>query len=110
MIHRLLGRGLTHRTYRDENAAFGFCTIRTVAGGLGKEVVILADVHIASGMPFGAALAGNDVAGQHRFAAENLQSKALPGRVTAVTRGSACFLMCHYSAPNLASKLTCALP
>src|SRR5262249_60835842 len=109
MIHRLLGRSLTHRTYRDENAAFGFGTKLKFAVDLGKERVILADAHIASGMPFGAARAGNDGSGRHCFAAGNLQYNGLPGRVTSAAAGPAFFPICPYSSQTLASQLTCVL-
>ena len=94
----LLGRGLTHWTYRYEYAAFGFGTKLDFAVDQGKERVVFADPDIAARVPFGAALASDDVTGQHLFAAENLQPEALSRGIAAVARGSACFLVCLLSA------------
>src|SRR5215472_18415552 len=97
----LLGRGLIHRTYRDRDAAFSFGTKLELAVDQGKERMIFTHADVTTGMPFGAALARNDVPGQHLFAAENLQPEALSSRIAAVTRRSACFLVCHYRPPKL---------
>ena len=65
--------------------------------------VVPADADIAASMPFGAALARDNIAGHDFFAAENLDSQALAAGITAVARGSACFLVSHRS--NLSSPL-----
>ena len=39
-------------------------------------------------------------------AAENLQPQTLTGRIAAVARGSACFLVCHCWPPNLSVAIT----
>ena len=41
--------------------------------------MVFADTDIATGVPFGAALARDDVSGKHLFAAENLQAQSLTG-------------------------------
>jgi hypothetical protein len=46
-------------------------------------------------MPLGAALTRENVARYGRLAAEQLDAKALTGRVTAVPGRSACFLVSH---------------
>jgi hypothetical protein len=61
--------------------------------------VILADSDIAAGMPRRPALTREDVASRHRLTPEKLDAKAAAGRVTAVARRSACFLVSHCSFP-----------
>jgi hypothetical protein len=51
--------------------------------------VVRPHADIASGIPFGAALADDDVAGQHVLAAELLDAEALALRVAAVARRAA---------------------
>jgi hypothetical protein len=48
------------------------------------------DVH--AGMPFGAALAHDDVAGEHALVAELLDAETTPGRVAAVADEPPAFL------------------
>ena len=76
MFHRLFGR-LGHRNYRHEGAAIGFRTKLDTALYLGKESMVRAHADIKAGMPGGAALTRNDVAGNHMFAAIGLDTKAL---------------------------------
>jgi hypothetical protein len=57
--------------------------------------VILANADVLAGMPLGPALARENVAGYGHLAAEQLDAKALPSRVTAVPGRSACFLVSH---------------
>src|SRR5262249_52049972 len=97
----LLGRGLIHRKYRHKDAAFSFGTKLDFAVGQGKERVIFANPNIAAGVPFGAALTRDDVAGQHLFAAENFQPEALSSRIAAVARRSARLFVCHYGLQTL---------
>src|SRR5262245_33901506 len=68
---------LRHRYDRHEDAAFGFGTELDATVSQCEQRVILGQADIASGMPFGAALARDDVAGKHALAAENLQAEAL---------------------------------
>src|SRR5262245_33666660 len=91
----LLGRRLRCRKYRNEHAAFGFGIELDATVGESEQRVIRADPDIAAGVPLGAALARENIAGQDDFAAVQLDPKALGGRVTAVARRSACFLMSH---------------
>src|SRR5665213_1849856 len=85
-VHRLLGRGFRHRNYRDESAAVGFCTKLDMAFDLGEESMVGAHADIKAGMPGGAALPRNDVAGNHALAAIGLDPEALACRITTVTR------------------------
>src|SRR5690349_11913110 len=55
---------LRHRTNRDEDAAFGFGVELYLSMDECEQRVILADADIGAGVPFGAALARDDIAGQ----------------------------------------------
>src|SRR5438045_8021882 len=68
---------------------------RDAAVGKREQGVILADADVVARVPFGAALAHDDVAGAHGLAAELLHTKALALTVAAVAGRAACFLMCH---------------
>src|ERR1700745_4336926 len=96
-VYRLFGRSLRHRVNRYEDAAFGFGAELDAAGDEREEGVILPHSDITAGMPFGAALARDDVAGKHVFAAENLEPEPLSMGVAPVARGAACFLVSHGS-------------
>ena len=82
----LLGRGLRHRKDRDEHAAFGFGIELDATIGRGEQGVVLADTDIAAGMPLGAALARQNVAGDDDLAAKQLHAQALTAGVPAVAR------------------------
>ena len=69
-----------------------------------EQGVVTADTDVTARMPLGAALARDNVPGNDFLTAENLDSQALTAGITAVTRGSACFLMSHRS------NLSCPLP
>src|SRR5437667_7336329 len=69
MSRRLFGRSLRHRLYRYEDAAFGFGTELDATIGQREQRVVLAQADILARMPLGTALAGDDIAGQHRLAA-----------------------------------------
>src|ERR1700744_3872435 len=64
-VHRLFGRSFNHRNHRYESAAVGFGTKLDAAFNLGEEGMIGAHADIKAGMPGGAALARDDVAGNH---------------------------------------------
>src|SRR6266702_398486 len=85
VVHRLFGR-LRHRNYRYEGATFGFCTELDMTFDLGEESMVGAHADIKAGMPGGAALTRDNVAGNHVLAAIRLDAKALACRVTSVTR------------------------
>src|SRR4051794_36259821 len=102
MIRRLFGRSLRQRDNRDEHAAFGFGLELDATVTQCEQRMILAKPDIAAGVPLGAALARDDVAGDHGLTAENLHAQPLTVRVAAVTRGSACFLVSHNASPKLA--------
>jgi hypothetical protein len=59
--------------------------------------VILANAYVLAGVPFGAALTRENIAGNGGLAAEHLHAKALTARVAAVPGRSACFLVSHCS-------------
>ena len=52
----------------------------------GKQRIVLAAADVVAGLPFGSALAGEDVAAEDVLAAEFLEPKPLGGRVAAVPR------------------------
>src|SRR5712691_2112834 len=82
----LLGRSLRHRKYGYVGAAFGFGTKLDATVYQCKQRVILAQSDIMAGMPLGAALARENIAGQDRLSAEHLHAEAPAGRVAAVAR------------------------
>src|SRR6187402_1465041 len=86
VVHRLLGRGFHHRNYRYESAAVGFGAKLDMAFDLGKQSTVGAHADIKAGMPGGAALTRDDVAGDHVLAAIRLDSEALACRITSVSR------------------------
>src|SRR3984893_18282896 len=86
IVHRLLGRGFRHRENRYESAAVGFRTKLDMAFDLGKQSMVSAHADIKAGMPGGAALTRDDVAGDHVLAAIHLDSEALACRITPVSR------------------------
>src|ERR1019366_9834147 len=62
---------------------------------------------IGAGMPFGAALAHNDIAASHGFAAEFLDAKPPARGIAAVPGRTACFFMCHRSG-SISLRESCA--
>src|SRR5262245_14039659 len=76
VVHRLFGR-LRHRNHRYESATIGFCTKFDMTFDLGKESMVGAHADIKAGMPGGAALTRDNVAGNHVFAAIGLDAQAL---------------------------------
>src|SRR5262249_26799 len=62
-----------------------------------KDRMVDAHTHTRAGMPFGAALANNDVAGEHSFAAELLDAETTASGIATVLGRAACFLVCHSS-------------
>src|ERR1700750_554780 len=85
-VRRLLGRSFSHRNYRNESAAVTLRTKLDMAFDLGEESMVGAHADIKAGMPGGAALTCNDVAGNDTLAAERLDSEAFACRITTVTR------------------------
>src|SRR5262249_54737630 len=84
----LLGRRLRHRVYGHVGAAFGFGTERNLSIYECEKRVILAHSHIMAGMPFGAALARENVAGEDNLSAERLHAETPPRRVPPLARSS----------------------
>src|SRR5438067_10954520 len=68
---------------------------RDAAVGKRKQGMILANADVVAGVPLGAALAHDDVAGARSLAAEQLHAEALALTVAAVAGRAGCFLMCH---------------
>src|SRR6476620_7344884 len=95
IVYCLFGRRLGHRLNRYEYAAFGFGPEFDAAVGQGKQRMIFGQADIGARVPFGAALARDNVAGENLLAAETLQAEPLTVRVAAVAGGSACFLVGH---------------
>src|SRR5262245_50495351 len=77
---------LGHRKYRYDRAAIGFCAELDTAFNLGKESMVSAHADIKAGMPGGAALTRDNVAGNDVLAAERLDPEPLARRITSVTR------------------------
>ena len=96
----LLGHCLRHRYYGHVGAAFSFRCELNLSIDEREQGVILAGTDIAAGVPFGAALARNDIAGEHDLAAVRLQAEPLARRVAAVSLRSACFLVRHRDLSN----------
>src|ERR1700680_2068587 len=90
LVHRLLGRGFGHRNNRHESAAVGFCTKLDMAFDLGEKSMVGAHAYIKAGMPGGAALTRDDVAGNHVLAAIGLDPEPLARRITPASRGITC--------------------
>src|SRR6185437_14465231 len=61
----------------------------------GKDRVVAAEADIGAGVPFGAALADEDVASEHGFAAELFDAEAPAFRVAPVAGLAAGFLVCQ---------------
>ena len=85
-VHRLFGRGFGDRMYRYKRAAVAFGFERDVAFDFREQGMIGPHADIKAGVPGGAALPRNDVAGNHVFAAKRLDAKALACRITSVAR------------------------
>src|SRR5229473_896525 len=102
-FRRLVCRGLRHRDHGYVGAAFGLGLELDSPVGQREQRVILADAHVLAGVPFGAALARKDIAGEHRLAAEQFHAEATARRIPAVARGTACFLVSHEFAALLSS-------
>ena len=79
-----LFRGL-RRDDRHERAITGPGAELYLARDLGKDGVILAHADIVAGVPFGAALAQDDIAGDDGFATEFFHAQAPARRIAAVT-------------------------
>src|SRR5579885_147681 len=62
---------------------------------LGVDRVVLAHAGVEAGMETGAALAHDDAAGRHEFAAEALDAQPLGLRVAAVAGAASSLFMCH---------------
>src|SRR6516162_3042776 len=62
---------------------------------LGEQCVVSPDPNVRAGTHLRAALAHDDVAGQHLLATEALHTEPLGVRVTAVLGTAACLFMCH---------------
>ena len=77
----LLGRSLRHRYNGHVGAAFSFRCELNLSIDEREQGVIFAGADVTAGVPFGAALARKDIAGDDGFAAEQLQAKALAVRV-----------------------------
>src|SRR5215831_10396922 len=91
----LLGRSLRHRNDRDEGAVFGFRTVLDASVDQRKQRMVHTYADVLARMPLRAALTHENIAGKAALAAKQLHAKALARRVAAVSRRSACFLVCH---------------
>ena len=80
-------------TYMRCSAPF-FCELH-LAGDLREQRVVRADADVRARAHRRAALANEDVAGQHVLAAEALHAQALGVGIAAVPGTAACLFMCH---------------
>src|SRR5262249_34045511 len=80
----LFGRSLRHRQNRYENPALGFGTELDATVDEREQRMVLGQPCIGAGVPLGAALARDDVPGEHLLAAKNLRAEPLTVRVAAV--------------------------
>ena len=94
LVYRLLGRCLRHRYDGDVGAAFGFGSELNFSVDEREQRVVLADADIAAGMPRGAALTRDDIAGERDLAAGLLQAKA-PARRSRGRCGKIRLLSCE---------------
>src|SRR6185437_2456646 len=97
LVGSLLGFGLGHGHV---GAVTSLGDELHVAGLEREEGVVAAHAYVLARPVFGAALAHDDVAGEHGFAAELLHAEALAGRVAPVARRAAGFLVCHVLTPR----------
>ncbi len=81
----LLGRGFHHREDPYESAAVGFCRELNAAFNLGEQRMVRPHADIKAGMPGGAALTRNDVAGNDVLTAVGLDAEASARGIAAVT-------------------------
>ena len=65
------------------------------AADLREQRVVRADADVIARANRGAALANNDVPGQHVLAAKTLHAEALGMGIAAVLGTAACLFMCH---------------
>src|SRR5690349_16832028 len=72
---------------------------RNDAVGHGEQGMVAADADVLAGAHLGATLANQDVAREDLLAAEALHAQALAVGIAAVTRGAACFFVCHRTTP-----------
>src|SRR5690606_8948249 len=89
------------RKNRHVASAVGFFGEFYSAVGGREQGVVAAEADVVARVEGGAALAHEDVAGQHVLAAELLHAEALGVRVATVTRRTTGFLVSHRSAPCL---------
>ena len=81
----LLCRSLRHRYNGYVGAAFSFRCELNLSIDEREQRVIFAGADITTGVPFGAALARKDIAGEHDFAAGRLQAEPPARGVAAVS-------------------------
>src|ERR1700758_2345350 len=86
LIHRLFGCGIRHRANRYERAAVCFGMKFDTAFDLGEQGMVGPHADIKAGVPGGAALTRDDVAGNHMLATKHLDAKALALGITSVSR------------------------
>src|SRR5687768_14137067 len=72
------------RLHRNVGAAAAAVLEIHAAVGLGEQSMVLADADIGAGVELGAALADQDVAGEHFFRAELLDAEAPAGGIATV--------------------------
>src|ERR1051326_1752827 len=89
------GCSLLARLHRYEGAALARPAEDDLALGGGEDGVVLADAYVSARVKLGAALAQDNIAGEHILAAVALDAEAPTGAVAPVARTAACFLVGH---------------
>src|SRR5205823_11572949 len=102
----LLRRSLRHGYDGDVGAAFCFGTELNSAINQREQRVVLAHPDVGTGVPLGAALARENVAGDGFLAAEHFDAEAPARRIAAVARRPACLFMSHGRSPEVPEPYT----
>jgi hypothetical protein len=84
LVYLLLGGCFHHRYDGDVGAAFGFSGELNFAVDKREQGMVFAHADVTAGMPHGAALTSDDVAGDGQLATRLLQAEAAAFRVAAV--------------------------
>src|SRR5271165_5629572 len=86
----LLGRSLRHRDNGYVGTTLGFCLELNSSIDQREQRMVPAETDILARMPLGAALARNDIAGDDRLPAEQLDAESTASRIAPVARRTAC--------------------
>src|SRR4051812_10212889 len=91
----MLLSGEWQRLHGDMHLALGLAGEFHLAVDQGEDRVVTAEADIGAGIPLGAALTHQDVAGNDGLAAELLDAEAAAFGIATVAGRATCFLVCH---------------